>query len=113
MIKFIPIEKITEGLVISQDIISPSGQCLVNKGTVLTKSLIKSLTHHNITNLPIEDNLGNNDFTSEEIKHAEEIVNPEVLDRFSDKPADIMMKTIFKTSLRIEALEYLINKRKH
>ncbi len=105
--KLIPIEDVLEGMVIAQDIISSSGQCLISKKTILTGSLIKNLRRHNITKLPVEDNSGEDDLTDKEITRAEEICSKKVLEGFYEEPADSMMKVIFKTALRVEAIEYL------
>jgi len=46
-------------------------------------------------------------FSEKEIKKAEDICLKKILDRFNKEPTDLMTKTIFKTALRINAIEYL------
>ena len=109
--RFISIEDVTEGLLTARDIESASGQCLVSKGTVLTRPLINSLKRHNINNVHIEDASEQDEFTEEEIVFAEEMCRGAVIERFLGQSADPMMGTIFKTVLRIEAREHLKRKR--
>ncbi len=105
--RLVNISEALGGMVIAKDIFNSYGQCLVSKGTILTRALIDSLIRHNIIKLPIEDELGKENFTDEEIMDAERICLKKVSKRFYAELDDAMMKTIFKTALKIEAIEYL------
>ncbi len=105
--KLLKINKITTGMVVGKDLISPTGQCLVSKGSVLTDSAIKSLRQHNVSELHIEESREKKNYTDEEIKDAEKECIKKVEERFIEKPEDPMMKAIFKAVLKSEALEYL------
>ena len=105
--KLLNIDETVEGMVIGKDIISPSGQCLVLNGTVLTNSIIKSLKRNVISEIYIKEATDEKSFTDEEIKKAEKVCFEEVEERFYKKPEERMMKIIFNEALRSEALEYL------
>ena len=106
--RIIPVESLKEGMVVARDIVKASGHCLVSKGTILTLSMIESLPHHGITIIPVqsEEDIPVS-FSEKEISEAEEACMEKVLSRFTEMPSDPMMKILFKTALRIEALEYL------
>jgi len=104
----ISIKDAIEGMVVGKDILSTTGKCLVSKGTVLTDSLIKGLISHGINIIYVQSEKGEeNSLSEEEILIAEEKCKEKVLNRFCDRPTDSMMMLLFKTALRIEAIEYL------
>ncbi|MBI4698574.1 MAG: hypothetical protein HY758_06590 [Nitrospirae bacterium] len=96
-----------EGMVIARDIYNPQGQRLLTKGAVLTTATINAMTRYNITTLAIEDAEVKNDISDKDIAQAKEKIIGHVKKRFNGEPQDQMMKIIFETALKLEAVEYL------
>ncbi|MEW6417017.1 MAG: hypothetical protein AB1480_02725 [Nitrospirota bacterium] len=106
--KHIPIEETVQGMILAGDILSTTGQLLVAKGTALNGSVIKSLIRHGINRIPVQSEEDKMEpFSEDEILKAEEICRERVLGRFYEIPSDPMMKVLYETALRIEAMEYL------
>ena len=107
MKKIIPVEDMTEDMIIAQDIYSSSSQCLVAKGTAVNEALKRSLIRYNITRAAVEEAGKKIEFSEEEIIRAEEEIKEEILNRFREKPSGSMNLLLFNTILRIEAKEKL------
>ncbi len=109
----VDISEAAAGMVLAKDVFGPSGQCLVSKGAVLSAPLINSLIRHNVAKLHIEDESEKENFTDEEITNAEQACFEKVSERFYAESDDAMMKKIFNTVLRIEAIGHLKCRKKN
>jgi len=100
-------------MILARDIFCASGQLLAAKGIALTGPAIKSLIRQGINCISVQtEEDAMESFSEEEILKAEEICREKVLNRFHEMPSDPMMKILYETALRMEALEYLRCKRK-
>ena len=104
----ISVEKAKDGMTIVRDVVSPSGQLLAQKGSIISKSLQKGLIEHGIIDIAVLfENEEEATFSEKKMLEAENTCREKVLQRFREKPSDPMMKLIFKIALKIEAMEYL------
>ena len=104
----VPIDEVEEGMVVAQDVPSPAGHPLITKGAALNASLIESLKNYGVSGVWVQsDEPKEETFDEEAVLEAEEACRNRVLGRFRKSPSDPMMKAVFATVLRLDALEYL------
>ena len=104
----VPIDEAEEGMVVAQDVPGPAGHPLITRGAELNASLIERLKNYGVSGVWVQtDEPEEESFAEEAVLEAEEACRNRVLGRFRKSPADPMMKAVFKTALRLEAMEYL------
>ena len=104
----IAINRAKAGMLLAEDVLSFSGQLLAAKGVKLTDSTIQQLIHQGIGSISVvSEGEEEETFTEDEIQKAEEMFAEQVLARFYKKPSDPMMKVLFESALRIEAIYHL------
>jgi hypothetical protein len=94
-------------MVLSDDVVSVSGQLLVAKGIELSESIINYLKRQGIYTIYVATEDKEESFSAGDIQKAEEMCKERVRARFHQDASDPMMKLLFETALRIEALQYL------
>lgn len=107
--KCIPIDEITEGMVVARNIVSSSGQILVSQGSLLTGEIIKALIKRGVDRIDVEG--GEEEiqvsFTEQEIRDAEALCEEMVKKRFPQEISGRVMRKLYKSILHFEALDYL------
>jgi len=104
-VKIIPVEDLKEGMIVAEDIYTPSSQLLIAGGTKITQNLKRSLVRYDINNIKIEEEEREEEYTKEEIMKIQEEYGKEVVEKFRIFPSEPMMKTLFDTILEIKAKE--------
>jgi hypothetical protein len=95
-----------EGMVLAAPVFSPTGIVLVTEGALLTRTLIASLGRKGITHVDIE--VGRRaEWTKGELEAMEARVRQDVLARFREEPAGVLMETVAMKAISIEAEERL------
>jgi len=104
-VRIIPVEDLKEGMIVAEDVYTPSSQLLVAGGTKITQSLKRSLIRYDINNIKIEEEEAEEKYTKEEIFKIQEEYGKNLVEKFRIFPSEPMMKTLFDTILEIKAKE--------
>lgn len=105
--KSIKIQDAEAGMIVGIDIRNNFGQILLQKGTILSDEIIKSLENRGISRIAIEEKTDIIDFPQDEIEKTKELYRDIVEQRFLNHKADLMTEALFNAVLEHTALRVL------
>lgn len=107
----IPLDNAKEGMMLAKDVTGDHGHILACKGISLNKGLIRGLVRCGIQTVAITAEQKEKALSEDAIVQIKDSHREKVLERFGGRmPADPMMKVLFETAVRIEAVEYQGNR---
>ncbi|RMG03187.1 MAG: HDOD domain-containing protein, partial [Nitrospirae bacterium] len=105
--RLISIDDAREGLVLTADVVSEGGQCLLPAGAILTEGTIESLRRRGISEVEVSGE-EKREYSEEELINARGICKEAVENRFpSTAREDPHLSALKETILEIESIRYL------